>query len=194
MRGGYSELLYSNKADFSAKASFTTEASLLEGQNLQPILLAPYFAALRDYGRALRVTARGVLSTTGTPTYQFTVRASTTQGATTLSGSVLGISQAITTASGVSNAQWNLDLDVVCGVPGQGTTNATLICAGLVSSPVGFASPFAYSLQPSTPESATWTRTLDGSLTQYLNLSVTCSANSASNSVTCKLLEVEARD
>lgn len=185
----WAECIYTNRADFTAVASFTTESTLLAGQNMQPTIPFNSFGGTRDFGLALRVKARGVLSTTGTPTYQFTLRLSTTEGHATLTGSVIGISAAITTQSGVTNAAWHLDMDVHCGTPGQGTTNASLICVGEVWSTTGFASPFRYALQPSTPESATWTRTLNGGQPQYLNLTCTCSASSASNTVTAKLLQ-----
>ena len=189
MNATWTNCLYTNRADFTAVASFTAESTLLAGQNMQPTIPFNTFGDPAAFGRALKVRARGVLSTTGTPTYQFTLRLSTTEGAATLTGSIIGISAAITTASGAANAAWHLDMDVHCGTPGQGTTNATLICAGEVWSPTGFASPFRYALQPTTPESATWTRTLNGGQPQYLNLTATCSASSASNTVTCKMLQ-----
>lgn len=183
----WSECLFANRADFTALSSFTAEASLLAGQNAQPTIPFNTFGNPNHFGRALLFEASGVLSTTGTPTYQFTVRLSPTQGSATLSGGVLGITEAITTASGVTNVPWHLRLHCHCGTPGQGTTNATLICVGEVWGGTAFASPFRYALQPSTPESATWTRTFDGGLVNYLNLSATCSASSASNAITCKL-------
>lgn len=170
-------------ADFTALASFTSEASLLGGLNLQPTVPGNYFD---KPGKVVEFRASGVLSSTGTPTYTFFVRASSTQGSSTLSGAILGQSVAITTGSGVSTQLWDLWLRVVCKTLGQGSGNTTLVCWGLVSSPGGFASPFAYALEPTTPPTATWTQTADGAVNNYLNLSVSCSASSASNTITCK--------
>ncbi len=58
--------------------------------------------------------------------------------------------------------------------------------SGKVSSPVGFASPFSYDIEPTTPATATWTCTIDNSLAQYLNLTLTWSASSSSNTCTLK--------
>lgn len=190
--GAYTEAFFTNRADFTTLASFTAEASLLAGSNQQPIIPPSYFLGAGAAGRGVSVLARGVLSTTSTPTFTFQVRLGATAGPTFLSGTSVGVSAAITSASGVSNKWWELRLDLICTVQGIGTGNATLSGAGHVSSPGGFASPFVYALTPTTPDTATWTATFDAALTQYLNLSVACSASSASNNITCKQLVVSA--
>lgn len=182
---------YSTNADFSAVASTASESSLLSGQNLQPYIPPNFFDTQTGIGRRLRLRAAGVFSNTGTPTLIFQVRSSTTVGATTLSGASLGVSAAITTSSGVTNALWSLWLEIACKTSGQGTNNTTLTCHGGVFSPTGFASPFYYSLEPTTPPTATWTATIDSTLEQFLNLSVTWSASSGSNTITCKDLCME---
>lgn len=189
LTGTYSELIYSNRADHTTLASFTSEASLIAGNNEQPVIPALYFDGTKGFGRTISIIARGVVSSTATPTYIFQVRSSTTAGSSTLSGASLGVTAAITTGSGISNKAWELRLDLTCYTPGIGSNNCTLSGAGYVFS-AGFASPFMYPLEPTTPDTATWTQTIDGSLTQYLNLSVTCGASSASNTITCKQLLV----
>lgn len=188
LTGTWSELIFSNRADYSALASFTTEASLLGGTNVQPVFPALFFDGTRAFGRTIRLLARGVLSCTGTPTYIFQVRLGTTSGSSYLSGTSVGVTAAITCASGITNKFWELGLDLVCNTPGIGSGNTTLSGAGYVSSPGGFATPFVYALEPTTPDTATWTSTIDNSATQYVNVSVTCSASSASNTITCKQL------
>ncbi len=79
---------------------------------------------------------------------------------------------------------------MTCRTVGTGTGNSTLSGAGYVQSPGGFASPFVYPLEPTTPDTATWTQTFDNSLTYFINLSVTWSASSASNTITCKALRM----
>jgi hypothetical protein len=184
----WSEMLFSNRSDFTAVASSASETSLLSGTNEQPVLPALFFDGNRGFGRTVSFVGQGVLGTTGTPTITFTVRFGTTSGPSYLSGVAVSVSAAITTSSGVSNKYWRMQLDISCNTPGIGTGNTTLSGAGYVMSPGGFASPFIYPMEPSTPDTATWTSTIDSSLTQYVNFSITWSASSASNTCTLKQL------
>ena len=196
MYGTVSRLLYTNKADFTAKASFTTEASILVGvspeANNRPIFPAGIFSIEQGgWGKAFRIEAAGtfgVLAAT-TPTYTFQLRLGTS---TTWSASDTSILQsaAITTIVGVSNQQWRLVGNIICRTPGSGTGNCTLTCDGEVWCPTGFASPEHYCMAPSSGALATWTATLDGALSQYLGLSITCSSSDAANTITCKRLQV----
>lgn len=186
LNGMFLEPFFCTEADCTALANSSSEGSLLTGANQQPTIPAGFF---RNYGAAFKffvVEAMGVFSTTSTPTLTFKVRTSTTQGASTLSGTTLGTSAAITTGSGVTNKWWYLWLKLVCTVRGQGTGNATLAGAGYVMSPGGFAAPYIYPLEPTTPDTATWTATFDSALTQYLNISATWSAADPSNTITMK--------
>lgn len=184
----YAEVFYQNVADFTAHANSATEGSLLTGPNMQPTFPANFLGRQSARGKAFRIEASGILATTVTPTIIFQTRLGTTQGATDLTGTSVGVSAAITTGSGVTNQFWHLWLDITCNTPGQGTNNATLNCHGAVICPGGFVSPFAYALLPTTPPTGTWTATLNGASTQYFNLSATWSAASASNTITCKTL------
>jgi hypothetical protein len=184
----YSELFSANSQDYTAFNTSSSEGSLLAGVNRQPAIPALFLSSTQAFGKAFRFEASGVLGTTSTPTITFQCRLGTTLGSSFLSGTSVGVSAAITTQSGVSNKWWYLCLDLTCYVPGLGSTNCTLSGAGYVLSPAGFASPFAYPLEPTTPDTATWTSTIDGSVTQYFNLSATWSASSASNTITCKNL------
>jgi hypothetical protein len=185
----FTEMFFQNFADHTALGTFTAEASLLAGTNRQAVIPRGFFS---KQGKALRITAAGVLSSTGTPTYLFTNRLGATQGASDLTGTAVGVSAAITTGSGVSNQGWSLILDIVCRTPGQGANNTTLSCFGWVKSGGGLASPFEYMLTPGGGASATWTATVNNAVDLYPNLSVTCSASSASNTITCKEYKVEA--
>ncbi len=184
------ELLFANRSDFTAVASSNAEASLLGGNNLQPALAFPFYDS-QSFGKTIRIRGKGVFSTTGTPTMIFQFRLSPTVGSGTLSGASVGVSAAITTQSSVTNKYFEFSLDLVCNTPGFGSTNTTLSGGGKVESPGGFASPFVYALEPTTPDTGTWTSTVDGSLTQYLNVSLTWSASSSSNTCTLKQLTVE---
>lgn len=184
--GTWAEVVWSNKGDFTAVANTGSEASILGGLNEQPYLPATFFTGPYRIGRTFRVSLKGILSTTGTPTIVFQVRSGTTAGSSVLSGTSIGVTAAITTASSVTNQYWELWLEMTMDVPGVGTGNCTLSGAGLVLSPGGFASPFMYPLEPTLPPTATWTAAIDSSLTQWLNASVTWGAASSSNTITCK--------
>lgn len=192
LTGKWDEAIYTNRADFTAVASTASEASLLASATdpTQPYIPAVFFND-GTYGKCFRVTARGVFSTTGTPTLIFKARLGTTQGSTYLSGTAIGTTGTITTASTITNAKWKLEFLMHCYTPGYGTNNCTLSGAGEVESMIGFATPFRYDIEPTTPPTGTWTATIDAALTQWLNLTVTWSASSASNTITLKNLVVE---
>lgn len=186
MQVNWSETLFANRVDFNAFNNSAAEGSLLAGPNTQPALPAFF---LRDADRkSILLKASGILSVTGTPTIIFQARLGPTAGSASLTGTSMGVSAAITTINNVSNARWELDLLLTLYTPGFGTGNSTLSGAGRVLSPAGFASPFIYDLEPTTPPTATWTATADASLANYFNLSATWSAGSASNTITCKSL------
>lgn len=188
--GTWAELIWVNAADFTAFNTSSSEGSIISGLNDQPVLQAGFFFNKAGKYRSVTIEAQGVLGTTGTPTIIFQARLGTTSGPTYLSGTSVGVTAAITTSSGVTNKWWYLRLDLTCYTPGIGSGNTTLSGAGYVLSPGGFATPFIYPIEPTTPDTATWTSTLDASLTQYLNLSCTWSASSSSNTITTKSLRM----
>lgn len=191
MLASYTDCIFTNRADFTALASSAAEGSLLGGLNVQPVIQAfDMFDAGRAWGKSYTIEAAGVFSTTGTPTLIFQLRLGETAGSAYLSGTSIGVSAAITTQSAVSNVSWYLRFDFAVNTPGIGTGNTTLSGEGQVFAPTGFASPFFYNLTPTTPPTGTWTSTVNCGVHQYLNLSATWSASSASNTITCKRLRV----
>ncbi len=184
----YAECFFANTADHTAVASSAVEATLLAGTNRQPVITAFTLAGPAAVSKALTFEASGVFSTTATPTLIFQARVGSTAGSADLTGTSVGVSAAITSQSGVTSKYWYLRLDLNCTAPGIGTNNCTLSGAGYVFSPTGFASPFFYPLEPTTPDTATWTSTINGGVANYFNLSMTWSASSASNTITCKML------
>jgi hypothetical protein len=173
------------EVDFAALSSFTSEASLLGTKNRQPFIPANFLSTMP---KRFKFHASGIVACTGTPTYTFQARLGSAQGSADLTGASVGVSAAITMQSGVTNRKWDLVVDVVLVTPGQGATACTLQCHGWVESFDGFASPFRYPLEPTTPPTATWTATINGAVTNYFNLSVTCSASNPSNAIQCKSL------
>ena len=190
MQANWANTIFQNTAVFGALASSSSEGTLLGTNNEQPIIKAGHFCLGR--GRLINILAKGVFSNTGTPTLTFQLRLGTTSGSSYLSGASIGVSAAITTQSGVTNQFWQLDLDLVNTLAGVGSGNVTLLGAGKVESPGGFASPGWYPLEPTTPPTATWTQVIQGDLAQYLNLSATWSASSSSNTIACQYLRVMA--
>ncbi len=188
--GTFTDCLFSYANDFTALASSASEGTLLAGPNLQPRFPAGFFDR-RGYKSdvAVRVHGAGVISCTGTPTFTLQCRLGTSQGSSQLGGTSVGVSPAITLQSGVSNKQFEFYLDILVKSLGEGSGNTTLTCVGRVQSFGGFASPFSYALQPSSPEQATWTATIDPTVDQWFNLSATWSASSSSNTATLKVLE-----
>jgi hypothetical protein len=185
------DLIFSSFADHTALSSFTSEASLLAGTNQQPRFPVGFFdrtGGVRN--RSFKVRAAGVVSCTGTPTYTFTARIGGTVGSTELGGTAIAASAAITCQSGITSKIWELELDFTVRTPGQGANNCTLAGTGFIKSPAGFAAPYIYALAPSGGDSATWTSTINAAVENWLNLSVACSASSASNAITCKDLLV----
>jgi hypothetical protein len=191
LTGTWDETIYQNVADFTANANTSAETTMLAGTNDQPVIPALFWNYKNAYGRSLRIKAAGVLSTTSTPTIIFQVRLGTTSGSSYLSGTSIGVSATITTLSAVTNQLWVLEFFLTCRTPGQGSGNTTLSGWGSVTSGGGFASPFSYALLPTTPPTATWTATIDNTVTQYLNLSSTWGTASSSNTITCKSLTME---
>lgn len=154
-------LLSVNTADSSAIASTAVETNFDINCALQQDFLT--------VGRALRVTASGKYSDTGTPTLQLKLKA----GSVTLLD--LG---AVTLGSGVSNKQWEVEIILVCrSTGGTGTVQASLVNARLDDDLLQAIANVA---------------TVDTTAVETLQLSATWSASSASNTITQELLIVEA--
>lgn len=184
MRANYASLLYSNGSDFTALGTFTSEASLLGGSNQLPAFPALWFDGQTAIGKGFELDAMGVVSSTGAPTYTFTVRLGPLLD---LTGTAIAVSAAITAANGITNKWWRLFLRAILRTPGQGAGNSTFSVAGFVESPGGFATPFQYALEPTTPDTATWTvAPVDSKVQNYLNLSVACGTSNAANAIRCK--------
>lgn len=184
------EPVFSNKADGVNVNTVAVDTAMLSAATCgQPWLRGGFFSDNSQAGKVVHLLAKGIMQTTGTPTFTWKVSISTSQF--TIGTTVLGVSAGITTASGASaGTYWDLELSIVINTPGIGSGNATITSGGKVTSPAGFASPFTYGLAPTAPPTATWTNTLDGSVSQYLMLSLNPGTSSASNNATVKELIV----
>lgn len=179
------DLIYRNTASGTAKASFTSEVQINDtaGMGAQALLPGGFFRP-GEIGQGFRVRAAGILSSTGTPTYTFTLRLGA--AGSTSAAIVLG-SAALTTQSGISNKGWIFEGDVILRTNAASGANSTAQGIGMLSSPAGLASPFAYELWAGASQPGT-VATVDTNITNYFNFNVACSASSASNTIT--LLEL----
>lgn len=186
--GSVSELIYASTAPGTAKASFTTEAQINDtaGMGVQAHLPPDFWLPNKSQiGRGLRIVARGILSSTGTPTFTPTIRLGA--AGSTSTAIALGTA-ALTTGSGVSNQFWELEGDVILTAIGAAGTNSTIQGMGrFVSS--GIASPFMAVAYGGAASPGT-VATVDTSITNYINVNAACSANSASNTITLQQLLV----
>lgn len=187
--GTIGELIYANTTAGTAKNTFTSEAQIndttgMGGQaSLPPFLWGPGRNA--GIGRTIQIKARGILSSTGTPTYTFSTRLGA--AGSTSAAIVLG-SAALTTGSGVTNQIWEFEGEFTMVTIGAAGANSTTLGTGLISSP-GLASPFIYPIYGGAASPGT-VATVDVSIQNYINFNVACSASSASNSITLQHLMV----
>lgn len=184
--GIYLDLLYSSIATGTAKASFTSEFKINDTAGMGPtaLILPEYWMPNSGIGRGFRIVARGILSSTGTPTYTFTCRLGS-EGSTT-AAIVLG-SAALTTGSGVTNQPWEFEGDVILRTLGATGANSTVQGIGMLKSPglaTSLAALWGGAASPGT------VATVDHSITNFINFNVACSASSASNTITLQQLLV----
>lgn len=130
-------------------------------------------------GAAIRVTAMGRFSNTGTPTLNIGLYSGGTGGV------ALSTTGAITTTSGVTNVPWWAQYLVVCRSIG---TSGTLFVQGIVH---GISGTVGVSVVPS-PASAPAVATVDTTASKTLDLTATWGTSSASNTITCHSYVVEA--
>lgn len=189
LTGTNTEVVYANTTAGTAKASFTSEVQINDttGMGVQCHLPPDFFQPTpTSTGKGLRIVARGILSSTGTPTYTFTIR-SGSAGST--SAAILLGSAALTTGSGVTNQPWELQGDVFLVSQGAAGANSTLRGMGTIVSP-GLASPYIYGVGAGASLTTPTVATFSADITNYINFNVTCSASSSSNSITLQQLIV----
>jgi len=183
------ELIYASTTAGTAKASFTSEVQINDtaGMGVQAHIPPDFFPPNPTaIGRGIRIVARGILSSTATPTYTFTIR-SGTAGNTT--AAILLGSAALTTGSGVTNQPWELQGDIFLTAQGAAGANSSVRGTGMLISP-GLAAPYIYGLGANASLTTPVATTFDCSITNYVNLNVTCSASSASNSIQVTSLQL----
>lgn len=183
LTGTQNELMYAYGGASTNLATFTTEDNL---QKTYPPVIIPagFFRGGGDMAKSLKLRACGLLSTTVQPTFTFSLRllTSTTWSA---GGILLGSSAALTTASTITLAPYQLDIDIILSslLPGAASTVKTM---GTVSANPAFTAPGFIPAANVSPAVAT----VDNSTTYYLFLSAACSASSASNLINLQYLKL----
>lgn len=185
MLQSFCRLIHSDILNRTELASFTSEATLLGGFTNQAVVPSLTFDGIGAATKRLRYEAWGTLGSTGTPTYTWSVRLGTT-AANDITGTLIGITPACTTTSGVTNGTaWRLVLDICGAANGQGTNGLTITTMGQIY--CGGLSPAVNSVELTAPPTETWgSASWNSLLTYYISLSATCSASSSSNKIRCK--------
>lgn len=180
------ELWYSFSGASTNLATFTTEDNLLKTYPACPVP-ATFFNKLGQFSSSLKVVASGQVGTTSTPTFTFSLRllSSTTWSA---GGILLGSSNAITAASGVTLASWRLDADVTLrSIAAAASATSSVATTGLVS---GTGFPTAGSIPANNVSPVASTLDVSGTASYWLFLSCACGTSSASNLINTQALKV----
>lgn len=178
LTGTNTELIYANDTAFTAKNTFTTEVTINDQTGGGPAVFLPQ--GFINYSRkGLWVVASGILSSTGTPTYTFTLRSGTI--ANTTAAILLG-SAALTTATTITTKGFEFEGRIVFKDPSGSGAATSGTGAGMLTCPAGLASPFTYELWGGAAQPGTFS-TFDPTIQNFLNFNVVCSASSASNSI-----------
>lgn len=190
LTGTNRELIYASPPALAGTAhnTFTAETNLndVAGMGQCASLPAGFFLYPNSSHKALHIVARGILSTTATPTWTFTIRMGSSANSTTALV-VAGATAATTSVSGVTNQVWEAEADIVIGempggsaaTPGRGLGLVT--SSGLAAAQAlfgGAASPGTFS-------------TFDPTVQQFISVNAACGTSSASNSIQLLQLLVE---
>lgn len=186
------ETIYVSTAVGIAKNTFTTEIGINDIATMgpQPSLPPGFWSANpTSVGKGIAIKARGILSSTATPTYTFSIRLGPIAAIT---GPIVLGSAALITVSGAANTPWELEGEVILTNLGVANAAATVRGTGRIICP-GLAAG-----TPASIYSALWggaaspgtVATVDTTASNYVNFNVACSASSASNTITLQQLEV----
>jgi hypothetical protein len=188
--GTVKELLYSNVLVGVNKNTFTSEVTINDTATMgvQAMVPAKYWQPnnAQSVGKGVGVIARGILSSTGTPTFTPTIRLGASQATT--GPIVLGSSVGLTTISGAANQMFEIVGEVFMTAIGPAGANSSvrgigrILCGGL-------ASPFFYPLYAGAA-SPGLIANLDWSIDNFVNVNFACSVSNAANAVQLQQLEV----
>lgn len=182
------ELIYANTASGAAVNTFTAERTLFTTAEMgeRPVIPPYYFAPNAGVAGGIRIVAKGILSTTGAPTYTWTIRLGTNGNTTAVIA--LGTA-ALTAGTTQTNVGWELQGDIIVRTLLTAGASSTIQGVGMISSPLGLASPFAAAAWGNAAQPGT-VATFDPSITNYVNVNIACGTSSVSNSITLTQLLV----
>jgi len=181
------ELIYQNQNPGTARNTFTAEGLLNDTAGMGPQAVLPpyYFLPSGSIAKAIKIVACGILSTTGSPTFTWTVRL----GASGTSAPIILGGVALTAGTTVSNKQWWAEGTVYMKTPGAAGGNSTMVGTGEVWSYTGLASPFGGELWGGAAQPGT-IATVDISITNFISFNVACGTSNASNAIQLLMLQV----
>lgn len=190
------KMLYASTAPGSAKNTFTTETNLNDSSGMGVPFRFPadfWLPNNNQVARGFKIVARGIVSSTGTPTFTPVFRLGAAAAAIT--GPIIGTTTAaLTTGSGVSNKGWEAELDVFMKTMAAPGANSTIQGVGRFLSS-GFAIIYNELYAASAVASGAAPgnlATIDPTIPNWLCVNALCSASSASNSITLTQLQVYA--
>jgi hypothetical protein len=182
------ELYYSFSAPGTALNTFTTEASLMGGYPI-PQIPATFFNKLGQLSSSMKIRAYGNVSdTTVAPTFTLAPRLQTSP--TSYSTSALGWTTTPTAmaAASLTNAWWQLDMDVILRSIAAGAATSTISAFGTLTGP-GFASPGG-SLPATNTTSVVSTLDVTGATSYYFTLGAACGTSNAANAIQLQGLKI----
>jgi len=160
-------------SNFTGPTAFATKATIPAGQ--------------LKAGQVIRIRQRGIYSDTGTPTFAIDLLGGSAGTTVLVSGT-----NAITGGSGVTAAEWDVVIDIVVlslsGVSGAAGVTASCEIHGVFTLQQGNANSSARGIRNSTTGNAV---SLATDVDNIIGFQVTCSAASASNTITQKELMLE---
>ena len=189
--GTSTELIYASTHVGIAKNTFTTETALNDEATMGPQAYLPagfWLPTSTSLGRGFHIVARGIVSSTATPTYTFSVRLAASEAAT--SGPIVLGTAALTTASNISNVLWKLEGDVI--MESLGTTSGTSTVRGVGKFEgigYGAAAPTltAYNAYGGAASPGT-VATVAIKAQNFVTVNVACSASASQNTITLQQL------
>jgi hypothetical protein len=184
--GTQAEVIYSNKSAGTAKNTFTTEAQINDtaAMGTQAKVPASVWYDSTTRTSTLRCTARGIISSTATPTYTWTTRFVSTGGV------IIAGTAGLVTLTTITNKLWEMEWDTQVVTMAAAGNNSTIRSAGLLSSPAGLATPGVYEVWGNASQPGTAT-TVDISIDNLIFFDATSSASSASNGFTLLQLIIQ---
>jgi hypothetical protein len=180
------ELYYSFSAAGTALSTFTTEASLMGAYPI-PQIPATFFNKTGVLSSSMKIKARLNVGTTGTPTFTLSARLLSSATSWSAGGLLLGSSAAVTSASGVTNAWADLDMDVILQSLAAGAATSQVGSFGTVS---GSAFPNAGSIPANNVSANNATLDATGATQYFLWLSAACGTSNAANTIRLQALGV----